>query len=70
MSSEGQNAAEQGVASGSGLSLREKMRLKAQQKIQDQAGSSAASSSRADPASLVAMDIDSYGKDDDEALGS
>ncbi|SPO26263.1 uncharacterized protein UTRI_02539 [Ustilago trichophora] len=67
-------AADKGVGSSTGLSLREKMRLKAQQRLHDQAAAAAAAaapcsssvSTRTNTTSFAAIDIDS----DEEALGS
>ncbi|EST08471.1 hypothetical protein PSEUBRA_001892 [Kalmanozyma brasiliensis GHG001] len=68
MSSDGPDAAGQSVASGSsGLSKREQMRLKAQQKLQDEAGPSSASSSHTHKRPVEVIDAHD---DDEEALGS
>ena len=69
MPEDGQDSKDKGAGPSNGLSLRERMRLKAQQKFQDQAASSSsATKSHSDLTSLVTIDVGKY--DDDDDLGS
>ncbi|GAC92961.1 Mg-transporting ATPase [Pseudozyma hubeiensis SY62] len=65
-SGNGAEAAKDGVGSSSGLSLRERMRLKAQQQLQDKAQPTSVASSSIDTRDLVAIDVES----DEEDLGA